>query len=188
MRITFFTILILGVFLVSCKQGEKSVSKLTISLNDPGLTIHNGVCYYRDKLFNGILQDLHENGALKSVIHYNDGRKNGEESTYYPDGNKETWRWFIKGEKDSVHRGWWPNGQLKFEYHFTKGNYNGLFSEWYQGGQPLKKIVYKNGEELGATGWRENGKLYMNYIMKDGRRYGIANANLCYNLVGEKVE
>jgi hypothetical protein len=30
--------------------------------------------------------------------------------------------------------------------------------------------------------WRENGKPYINYESKDGHRYGLQKANLCYTL------
>ena len=30
--------------------------------------------------------------------------------------------------------------------------------------------------------WRENGKLYINYEVKEGVRYGLQKAALCYTL------
>ena len=69
-----------------------------------------------------------------------------------------------------------------------KGNYNGLYQEWYENGQPFKFIVYKNGNDVEGKAWRPNGKLYMNFINKDGRRYGLLNAQMCFSLKNENGE
>ena len=49
-------------------------------------------------------------------------------------------------------------------------------------------IQYKDGKEIGGNGWRNNGKTYMNFIVKDGRRYGLVNAQLCYSVKNERGE
>jgi hypothetical protein len=51
----------------------------------------------------------------------------------------------------------------------------------------MQQLVYDHGKEISGKGWRENGELYMNYQIKNGRRYGLANANLCYSLSNENV-
>ncbi len=109
-------------------------------------------------------------------------------NSFYENGNKEACRYYHAGEKDSVHRGWWLNGQPRFEYHFRKGEYNGDFKEWYASGKPYKHIIYASGKEQSGKGWRENGKFYMNFVMREGRLYGLVNPNLCYSLKNEKGE
>ena len=54
--------------------------------------------------------------------------------------------------------------------------------EILKSGQMLKHIHYTNGIDNCGKGWRESGKAYMNYVMKNGRRYGIVNSNLCYTV------
>ena len=42
---------------------------------------------------------------------------------------------------------------------------------------------YANGVEVGLQrAWRENGTLYANYEVRDGKRYGVVNARLCYSI------
>jgi hypothetical protein len=36
--------------------------------------------------------------------------------------------------------------------------------------------------------WRENGKPFINYEVKDGVRYGLQKSALCYTLKNEKIE
>jgi hypothetical protein len=36
--------------------------------------------------------------------------------------------------------------------------------------------------------WRENGKPFINYEVKDGVRYGLQKSALCYTLKNEKMK
>ena len=170
------------------QQSLKNISSVLISSTDSSLHFINGSWYYRDSLFSGSIETRYSNGQLKSLQTFFSGKEEGWSYSFYPDGKKESQRFYVLGEKDSIHLGWWNNGNRRFEYHFNKGNYDGDYKEWYVSGKPLKYIVYKNGEEVYGKGWRENGKLFMNYVMKDKRRYGLMNSQLCYSLKNEKGE
>ena len=164
------------------------IPSATIHLPDTAFTIQNGVGIYHLKPFSGTLVEHYDSMHIKSSIQYFDGKQEGTELTYFANGQKEAMRFYTAGEKDSIHTGWWPNSNKRFEYHFSNGAYDGNFTEWFEGGKLGKEIVYKKGQELSGKGWRENGKLYMSYVMKDGRRYGLVNAQLCYTLKNERGE
>jgi hypothetical protein len=184
--------------LTSCINNEKKleanrpshpvIPSVTVHLPDTAFTIQNGVGMYHLKPFSGTLMEHYDSAHIKSSIQYFNGKQEGTELSYFHNGQKEALRFYTGGEKDSLHTGWWPNGNKRFEYHFINGAYDGNFTEWYEGGKLGKEIIYKNGEELSGKGWRENGKLYMCYVMKDGRRYGLVNAQLCYTLKNERGE
>ena len=57
---------------------------------------------------------------------------------------------------ETVKRTWYPNGQLSEVRHLRNGREEGL-----------------------QQAWTEDGTRYMNYEMKDGRRYGLFNARPC---------
>ena len=80
-----------------------------------------------------------------------------------------------------------PFGQPKAVV-FSAGLYSGMYREWYSSGRLYKEIHYTNGADDYGQGWRENGKLFMNYVMRNGRRYGIVNSNLCYTVKNEQGE
>lgn len=183
-------LLILICFLCfSCRQQQMpETNTMAVWANDASLRLVNGNLYYAEKGFNGSVSEKFAGGQLKSRFNYRHGRQDGLSETYYESGMPESKRWYAGGEKDSVHTGWWPNGNKKYEYHFSKGNYNGWFTEWYQGGSMIQQVLYENGKEISGKGWRENGKLYMSFVMKDNRRYGLFNANLCYSLVKEDIK
>ena len=174
--------------LETTRPSHPPIPSFTIHLPDTAFTIQNGVGMYHLKPFSGTLNEHYDSVHIKSSIQYFNGKQEGTEISYFPNGQKETMRFYTGGEKDSVHTGWWANGNKRFEYHFSSGIYDGNFTEWYEGGKLGKEIIYKKGQELSGKGWRENGKLYMSYVMKDGRRYGLVNAQLCYTLKNERGE
>ena len=181
------------VIIFSCGEKEKGNIKTnqprqTIVSTDKNLQLINGEWFYNKALFNGEIKELYPDGTLQSSRQLQNGRQQGPAFTFYPGGKAESSRWYSNGDKDSIHTGWWPNGNKKFEYHFSKGNYNGLFAEWYQSGKMMQQVMYDNGKEVSGKGWRENGKVYMSFVIKNGRRYGLMNANLCYSLVKEEVK
>jgi antitoxin component YwqK of YwqJK toxin-antitoxin module len=188
-----FIILVLCSFLVACNSKQENKPSVVNTIVIPTDTIivpvsnasmKNGVLFFKDKPFSGVV--LHYFDSTKqpqSVQSFFNGKEEGWLFTYYPNGNKESKRYFHLGEKDSVHTGWWDNGNNRFEYHFTKGQYNGLFKEWYRNsGNALTEIVYVNGVDVSGKSWRENGKLFTNFINKDGRHYGLQNSQPCYTV------
>ena len=154
--------------------------------NDILLVQEGKYLMYKEKRFNGIVRGYDENINLKSREEYKEGMLEGLSKTWYPNGMVETERNYHAGDKVGIHRGWWQNGNSRFEYHFSKGLYDGEFKEWYENGKPLNIFIYSMGTEEKAIGWRENGKTYINFVVRDGRKYGLTNARLCYSLKSEE--
>ena len=194
MRNIFLFILI--VTAIGCKRLQmhfnfsadtNHISEETINAGDLSLEFKNGYWFYKGNLFSGTIVHF-EGRSVQQTTHYLNGKEDGEQFTYYPGGTISEKRFYSAGEKDGVHIGWWPNGNKRFEYHFANGIYNGDYKEWYESGKPLKQIHYTNGIDVWGKGWRENGKVYMNFAVKNGRRYGLNNSNLCYTVKNEKGE
>jgi len=162
------------------------IASVTHNMNEGTFTWQNGICFQGNQAYTGVLVHSDSLGNLISKQQYYHGKEEGWSEWYYPDGRMNARRYFRNGEKDSVHLGWWPNGRLRFEYHFKQGQYEGWFREWYVSGIQLKAIWYEGGKEIRGTGWRENGKIYMSFEVRNGRLYGLVNPNLCYSLQKEK--
>lgn len=185
-----YIFLLLSVSLFACSHLQKhfnaaaNIMALQETVNAPDLSLNfkKGYWYHKGKLFSGKITGLFKNKGIHRSTEYVNGKEDGWQTIFYEDGSLSEKRFFTKGEKDGIHTGWWQNGNSRFEYHFANGIYNGDYKEWYQSGKPLKHIHYTSGIDDWGKGWRETGKLYMNYIMKDGRRYGIVNSNLCYTV------
>jgi hypothetical protein len=51
---------------------------------------------------------------------------------------------------------------------------------FYPDGRPFELRHFLNGREEGLQqAWTESGELYINYEMRNGRRYGFINARPC---------
>lgn len=51
---------------------------------------------------------------------------------------------------------------------------------YYASGKPFEVRHFYNGREEGLQqAWTEDGELYINYEMRNGRRYGAINARPC---------
>lgn len=183
-----FIFLVLS-FLIACKRFQKhsnggngNFSTAVINVTDPLLSFKNGFWYYAENLFSGTIIKLFQDNTIHQSTAYQQGKEHGWQHTFYHGGILSEKRYFNKGEKDGMHTGWWQNGNKRFEYHFANGIYNGDYKEWYESGQMLKHIHYRKGTDEWGKGWRESGKPYMNYVINNGRRYGIVNSNLCYTV------
>lgn len=182
-------VIVICLVFFSCRNSGTVMSAETyVQSNDTALHWRNGLYYFRQLPFSGHITARYDNDSLQYDRSYLDGKEEGWHFLYYPNGVLSERRYYHAGEKEGVHTGWWPDGKQRFEYHFSKSQYQGDFTEWYASGQLYKKIYYINGTDDSGTGWRENGKIYMSYVNRNGRRYGLVNSNLCYTLKNEKGE
>ncbi len=193
-RISYFLFFLLScrepgyppVMITQKKNIHPSIPGKTVRYGDSLLHMENGVWYYDRRKYSGLIETYYPDGAIQVRQGIYEGKEEGVRNAYYENGLPESVRYYREGEKDSVHRGWWSNGNPRYEYHYKMGIYSGDWKEWYRSGRLMKYIVYQNGKERSGKGWRENGKPYMSFVVRNGRFYGLVNANLCYSLRNEK--
>lgn len=138
---------------------------------------------YGDFPFSGYLDELYENGKIKSITGYLDGRRHDTAKTWYSNGKLKSMRYFTNGKKDGQHQGWWPNDSLKFEFNFEGGYHEGTQFSYYPDGQISHLRNYKDGHEDGTQrAWSTSGKLVSNYIIKDKKRYGFIGRKDCISV------
>ncbi len=173
----------LALFLYACHSQQNGAATLTLAANDSQLHLCNGVLLYNEQPFSGVLSDTYDNGRLKTKTEYYRGRQHGTSWRWYEDGRLLWERQYQNGKKHGEHKGWWPNGARKFVYHFANGEHEGEARDWHPSGQLAQLQRYEQGQEAGLQqAWRENGKLYVNYVVKNGKRYGLVNSRLCYTV------
>lgn len=57
---------------------------------------------------------------------------------------------------------------------------NGEFRTWHSNGQLAEVRRYVNGREDGLQqSWTSEGVMYLNYEVREGRRYGLVNSRPC---------
>jgi antitoxin component YwqK of YwqJK toxin-antitoxin module len=101
-------------------------------------------------------EEYHPNGAMKSRVQIRDGMRQGVE-----------------------HR-WHSNGRLAAVRTFANDVLHGQSRSWYADGSPYEERWYAGGQEAGAQrAYAPDGVMYLNYEMRNGRRFGMVNARPC---------
>lgn len=114
---------------------------------------------------------------------YNNGLEEGEWRRYHPNGVLMEQRFYSHGMKVGTMKTWWDNGQLQSLYRFVNGEYDGTCFEWSRGGVMTRKMHYKNGYEDGEQHqWYDDGSVRSNYIIQQGRRFGLLGTKNCLNV------
>ena len=187
---------LLFLFLVSCntKKTEtiieampeikiaKTVPSVYVNTNDNNLTKHQDTIFYKDKFFTGFRYTLYPNSDTAVLQSYFNGVEEGTQKKWYPNRQLQEERFYINGKKEGIHKGWWPDGKEKFLFTAYNDKNDGEFKEWYSSGLLGKFFHYKNGQEEGSQRlWWDNGTVRANYVIRDGKKYGLIGLKTCIN-------
>ncbi|MEW4924767.1 hypothetical protein [Algibacter sp. 2305UL17-15] len=155
-----------------------------VDVLDINLKLDNGILFYDEVPFKGILVSYYDPENLKSKIEYADGKKHGLETQWYRNGDKMIERFYREGFKTGIHKSWWQDGTQKFEYHFNeKGEFHGIVKEWYKNAQIFRDFNYVDGKELGSQRmWKNDGTIKANYEVVNGERFGLIGLKKCYTV------
>lgn len=155
----------------------------TIRETHPALKLDNGIYYLHGKPFSGFISSNYETGPVRSIGSYYQGKQHGTTRTYFPDGCPRDERNYRANLSYGRQVGFWLNGNQKFDFVYYDDKREGLQKQWYESGEPYAFLTFTNDRESGRQqAWRPNVKLYINYEVKDGIRYGLQKAALCYTL------
>ena len=175
------------VFAVGC---DRPAETNIIKASDENLKLDNGVLFFGETPFNGVLQAYYNFEYIKSETIYVNGKKHGVDIHWYENGGKLSERFYSEGFKIGIHKSWWPSGDLKFEYHFNeKGQFHGMVKEWYESGMAFRDFNYKRGKEDGKQRmWKPDGSIKANYEVLNGERFGLIGLKKCYTVTVNKDE
>ena len=189
----FLFTLMIGTFLVSCKEEKKeppkpepkiakTVPPVYINAADPRFNNHQDTVYYQDKKFTGFRVGLYPNGDTAQLQSYFNGVEEGEQRAWYPNKQLSEERFYINGKKEGLHKKWWPDGAAKMYFEAYSNEYSGEFKEWYSSGLLAKYFHYVNGREEGSQKlWWDNGAVRANYVIRNGKKYGLIGLTICEN-------
>lgn len=109
-------------------------------------------------------------------------------TTVFANGQPRERREYRDGREHGVHRGWYPNGARRFVYHYVHGVMHGIQQEWYDSGEPYTRFEYVNGSENGRQRmWARDGSLRANYVVRDGRRFGLQGTAGCAGMSNDNL-
>jgi antitoxin component YwqK of YwqJK toxin-antitoxin module len=146
--------------------------------NENGVFTQNGIA------FSGTVYSLADNKKdTVAVGSFVNGKEDGEWRKYFSCGLLMERRFYKLGKKTGIFHGWWPNGYKRLTYHFQNGEYEGNCRDWTDKGVLINDMNYHEGHETGEQKqFYEDGKIKSNYVIKDGRRYGLLGTKNCVNV------
>lgn len=75
---------------------------------------------------------------------------------------------------------WWTDSQRRSEGTFARDVRHGEFRSWHSNGQLAELHHYVDGKEAGRQqAWTPAGVMFLNYDVRNGRRYGLVNSTPC---------
>lgn len=165
------------------QQGNFIANKMVIS-SDTALSNNNGTIYYRGLPYSGMIYFLFDDSKDTAAINnYKEGVEDGTWKKYYSGGQLKELRTFASGKKTGKLQTWWPGGVVQSEYFFSNNEYEGTCREWNDSGLLIKEMNYRNGHEEGAQKYfYNNGKVRSNYVVINGKRYGLLGTKNCVNV------
>jgi antitoxin component YwqK of YwqJK toxin-antitoxin module len=122
------------------------------------------------KPFTGWAKQMHENGQVKELKQYKEGKLDGLESRWYENGQKKGELHWKDGKKDGLWTSWYENGQKRQEGNHKEGKKDGVHTKWWSDGQKQVQEKFVLGTSQGvSTAWHPNGEKMSEYLIQDGK-------------------
>jgi len=181
----------LCLILWSCGSSPRQtqIAKVTIPdvwvmESDTSFAYNQGVLYFQQRTFSGWQFTLYSNGDTAKIVPFYEGREEGFTKSWYPNHKLAEQRFYEQGKKQGRHQAWWENGQPKFVYQFSNDEHEDVQRVWASNGVLIQKFNYQKGHEEGQQQmWFEDGSLRSNYVIKNGRRFGLPGVKNCVSAI-----
>ena len=160
----------------------KTVPAVYINETDKDLSKYQDTVFYKGHYFTGYRYAIYPTGDTAALQSYFNGVEEGTQKKWYPNHHLQEERFYINGKKEGIHKGWWPDGKTKFLFSVNADKNEGEFKEWYSSGPLGKCFHYKKGNEEGSQRlWWDNGSVRANYVIRNGKKYGLIGLKTCIN-------
>ena len=178
-------------FCISCNEKKEAIKEIKIAktvpsnyvnVTDSNFSKHQDTIYYQQHFFTGFQFSLYPDTDTAFINSYFNGVEEGLQKKWYANEQLAEERFYINGKKEGTQKGWWPDGKPKFVFEAENDEYYGEFKEWYASGLLGKQFHYVDGQEEGSERlWWDNGTVRANYVIRNGRKYGLIGLKTCIN-------
>ncbi len=160
----------------------KTVPPYYITATDSGFANHKDTVYYKNAFFTGFQYALFPTGDTEYIKSYFNGVEEGIQKKWYINGQLAERRFYINGKKEGIQQGWWQDGKQKFIFEASNDMFVGEAREWNAAGMLYRDFHYVNGQEEGSQKmWWDNGSIRANYVIHNGKKYGLLGLKICSN-------
>jgi antitoxin component YwqK of YwqJK toxin-antitoxin module len=120
--------------------------------------------------YTGWAKGMHDNGQIKGLAQFKDGKPDGLETLWDENGQKEVEGHWKDGKEDGLATGWSENGQKIGEGNHKEGKKDGVHTKWWSDGQKRVQEKFVLGTKEGvSTAWHPNGEKMSEYLFQDGK-------------------
>ena len=169
LRISATTFFVILTILSSCKQADKEI----IDRWDNGQT--KTAIYFKSKIDSTFTKtEYFENGKVKSIQEFVNGKLNGKLINYSEKGFKQQEFNYVNGQKNGVGTAWYESGKIAFQFKF-KDNFQYDGTEYFENGIPrvLVKFSAPGKREGKALYFDEDGNIWLEGYFKKGKKDSI---------------
>ena len=185
----FYYLIVVLFLLFSCKKtrdNTDAIKEIPTSYVLRSVANYKGdTVYVKGKKFSGFLYQCYSKTIDTFAIQsYHNGLKKGISKKWYRDHKLMELRCFSEGKKNGQQVAYWNNGNKRFEYIAENDAYKDEMREWDEKGMLIHLAHYnKDGQEEGVQKlWYSNGKIRANYVIIDGKRFGLLGTKNCVNV------
>lgn len=149
----------------------------------PDISFKGEQLLYKGAAYTGIVVEQFPMAETQRESAYKNGLLHGlQEDFNTRNGQKLASRKYRAGEKVGIHRSWFEDGKRRSHHEYRDGHLEGESWEWHHSGHPSLFTKFENGKMLGKKMWREDGKIYMNYVFTENGVYGVPGTRLCFQI------
>jgi antitoxin component YwqK of YwqJK toxin-antitoxin module len=166
------------------KEDVQTSPTVSLLKTSGSITTQQEFVLVNNKIFTGTLYVLQSNNRDTLLVEqYKDGLLSGLTRKWFTNGTVMELRNYKNGKKNGRQTVFWENGNKKFEFTALDDAPEGEMKEWNMEGDLIHLANYLNGQEEGTQQlWYDNGKIRANYVIRNGRRYGLLGTKNCRNV------
>ena len=94
---------------------------------------------------DGASKTFYSNGNITELMHYRDGKKEGEWIQYFDDGKVKFRGAFANDEKEGPFTGYYPGGKISFSGAYKAGHMDGTWTFYEENGEVTRTEKYSGG-------------------------------------------
>ncbi|MDQ3191322.1 MAG: tetratricopeptide repeat protein [Bacteroidota bacterium] len=122
------------------------------------------------KPYNGDFKETFEDGKMKGIGTFVDGKLEGLRIQYFPNGNKRTEKYYKNSYPHGMAKEFYENGTLKQSGEFVNNKESGFWYIYYPSGNKNVESTFVDGVQQGKyIELSENGELIAQYFFRNGK-------------------
>ncbi len=178
------TTLIFGCNGINIDSSHLNIPKTILTQDYDEFNWHGDTLYIGNQPYSGYVYQLdhHSNDTIMKSGYWH-GLLEGSSKLWFNNGQLKEKRQYHRGRKHGQQIAYWENGGQRFEFTTVNDYYEGRLREWDKEGNLIHEGHFEKGQEEGSQKmWHSDGSIQSNYVIVNGKRYGLLGTKNCKNV------